>query len=447
MGGQPMNSDILYEIAYHLTSIFKNNQNLSFALLFFPYVIFMEIPYSIIVILSSIRSWLKKYSVSTYSNSYPLVTVIITAYSESKAELNITIKSLIEQNYPGKIESIIIFDSSGTNRASIFFAEELVKAYQGIRNREFRLVKKLTRGGHANSMNLGLRLAKGTVLIMLDADTSVDNQTISKAARHFADPDVVAVSGAIRVRNFKDSILTRLQAIEYMLGIQLGRFGLSEVNAVNNISSAFGVFRTSFLKVMGGWLNGTAEDLDLTLRIHAYSARYPNLKIVHEPYAVAWTAAPTSMRKLLKQRMRWDGDLYYIYVRRHWRKFNSQFLGRTKNIFMIWYSLYFQLTLPFVIMLYTLWLLITYNLGFLIAIHVLIYIYYLIADYFLFALFLILVSERPKSDAKMLGWILIMPIYLQIMRLVSASFIINEMLFKSHRTSTMAPWYIIKKTK
>ncbi|WP_419419658.1 glycosyltransferase family 2 protein [Legionella sp. D16C41] len=443
-----MNNDLYYEVIYHLISIIKNDGELSLALLFFPYVILMEMPFNIIIILASIRNWLRRGNTTPYGlNSYPLITVIITSYNESKEELNITMRSLAEQNYPGKIESIFIFDGANNNKLSIRFAEELMLAYKGIRNREFRIVKKFTRGGHANSMNLGLRLAKGNIFVMLDADTSIDNQSISWAVRHFNDPNVICVSGAVRVRNFKDTILTRLQAIEYMLGIQLGRFGLSEVNAVNNISGAFGIFKTDFIRRIGGWLNGTAEDLDLTLRMHAYSSRYPNLKIVHEPYAVAWTAAPKKVRKLLKQRMRWDGDLYYIFVRRHWRKFSGRFLGRTKNIFMIWYSLYFQLTLPFIILFYTIWLFLHYDLGFLIAINSLIYAYYLTVEIFLFLLFLILVSERPRQDAKLFGWLFLMPIYLQIMRLVAGYFIIREMIFKTHKTSSMAPWYIIRKTK
>ncbi len=63
--------------------------------------------------------------------------------------------------------------------------------------------------------------------------------------------------------------------------------------------------------------------------------------------------------------------------------------------------------------------------------------------YFLF----LLISERPKHDLKLVGWMFLMPIYQQAMRLISGLFILNEMFFKSHRESTMAPWWVIKKTK
>ena len=43
-------------------------------------------------------------------------------------------------------------------------------------------------------------------------------------------------------------------------------------NLVNNISGAFGVFRASFIRWVGGWDAGTAEDLDMTLRLMGVKA-------------------------------------------------------------------------------------------------------------------------------------------------------------------------------
>ena len=76
---------------------------------------------------------------------------------------------------------------------------------------------------------------------------------VRNATRHFDDPGVVGVAGNLRVRNAKRSLVTRLQALEYMLSIGAGKTGLSEFNIVNNISGAFGAFRTRFLRNLGGW--------------------------------------------------------------------------------------------------------------------------------------------------------------------------------------------------
>lgn len=429
-------------------SVFSAGNLQTFFYIFFPFVFLLELPFYFITILYSVKGWLDMHFKGKFAQGYyPIVSIIITAYSESFEEILITLRAINEQIYPGKIETLIIVDNAVKNKQTSLYAKQLADEFSKGANRVFKVIEKLTRGGHASSMNLGLKLAKGEVMVMLDADTSIDNLTIAKAAAHFVNPNVIAVSGGVRVRNFKDSILTRLQAIEYMIGIQLGRFGLTELNVTNNISGAFGIFRTSFIKQIGGWLNGTAEDLDLTLRLHVYASRYPHLKIVHEPFAIAWTAAPVSLRGLLKQRLRWDGDLFYIYVRRHWRKFSPTIMSRTKMFFFSWYGLYYQLVLPFVVVLYTVILFWKFSLSMVVAVSLLVYLYYLIIGTIMYLLFLILVSERPRQDFKMMGWVFLMPIYQQFMRFMATFFILNEMIFKGHKDSTMAPWWVIRRTK
>ena len=145
------------------------------------------------------------------------------------------------------------------------------------------MVPKWQRGGRVSSLNAGLSLSTGAVVMAVDGDTSFDNTMVRQAARHFRDPNVVGVSGCLRVRNAAASLWSRFQAIEYALSIHATRVGLSEFNIVNNISGAFGIFRRSFIQVLGGWDSGTAEDLDMTLRIKNYFGRHPHLRIRFEP--------------------------------------------------------------------------------------------------------------------------------------------------------------------
>ncbi len=441
-------NDFFYNIYYYLTSVFSDERLLVFVLIFFPFVIILELPFYTINIIYVVRGWLRlHYSIELPSNYYPLVSIVVTAYNESKEELEVTILSILEQIYRGRIELLLVIDNAAENKLTLINAQKISRVYDKIPNRKIKIIAKQSRGGHASSMNLGLKLAKGEVLFLLDADTSIDNQTVRKAVRHFENPNVIAVSGGLRVRNFKSSLMTRMQAIEYIIGIQLGRFGLTELDVINTISGAFGIFRRSFLLQIGGWLNGTAEDTDLMLRIHAYTQRYPHYKVIHEPGAVGWTAVPVTIRKLLKQRLRWDGDLYYLYVRRHWRLFSPKLMGNIKMLFVTWYGLYYQIALPFIILLYTIILFFEYNFAVVMAVSLLIYGYYLTFLLIMFLLFLLLVSERPKQDAAFFPWLFIMPFYQQIMRMSAAVFILNEIIFKGHKDTTMAPWWVIRKTK
>ena len=145
--------------------------------------------------------------------------------------------------------------------------------------------------------------------------------------RHFKDPHVPAVSGALRVRNAWQSFATAMQALEYFLSIQTSKTGLSEWNTVNNISGAFGAFRTDFLKHIGGWDTHTAEDLDVTLRIKSYFGRHHQLRIPFEPAAIGHTDVPSTLKDFFLQRLRWDGDLYFLYVRKHAHSMSPRLLG------------------------------------------------------------------------------------------------------------------------
>ncbi|KTC86616.1 glycosyltransferase family 2 protein [Legionella brunensis] len=441
-------TDFFYQTYLYFTMALSTQNLWFFIAFFFPFVILLELPFYLINLIYVIRGWLRiHFNNQQQPTFHPLISVVITAYSESKEELEISLRSVVEQLYCGKIEVLFVIDDAKRNYQTVYSMKQLALKYQNIQNCSIRIIEKKTRGGHASSMNLGLKMARGEILVMIDADTSIDNLTLIKITKHFTDPNVIAVSGAIRVRNWRETFLTKLQALEYMIGIQLGRFGLTEINITNNISGAFGVFRTQFLRQIGGWMSGTAEDLDLTLRIHAYCRRYPQFRIVNEPESIAWTAAPNTLRRLLKQRMRWDGDLYYIYIRRHWRMFSSKIMGGKKMFLLSWYALYYQLILPFLILLYYLYLLLHFDFSTMLAISIIVYSYYLITTTFLFIVFLLLVSERPKQDLKLIGWIVITPIYQQFIRTMAAVFITNEIFFKGHQDTTMAPWWVIRKSK
>ncbi len=440
--------DLAYGIEHYVVSIFKSGKTINLFLYYFPFVLFLEMPFYMFTVAYSIKGWLTLHKQKGLKEVYtPLVSIVVTAYNETYDELMVTFQSIGEQLYEGVIEVLIIVDNAAENEETVKLAKSIAKKFDNGLSRQFKVIEKMARGGHASSMNLGLRIAKGEAMIMMDADTSMDNTTVAHAAKHFRDPHVVAVSGAVRVRNQFESFTTRMQALEYMMSIQLARFGLTELGVINNISGAFGIFRTSFVRQIGGWLNGTAEDLDMTLRMHSYLSRYPWLKMIHEPYAVSWTESPNTFMGLLKQRVRWDGDLYYIYVTRHWRLFSTKLMSFKKVIFIVWYGLYFQLILPFIVIFYSTLIAIQFPVHAILAMFIMLYGYYLTVTFAMFFLFLLLVSERPKDDSRFIKWLIFNPGYNLVMRFMAFFFIMNEILFKGHEDSSMAPWWVIRKTK
>jgi cellulose synthase/poly-beta-1,6-N-acetylglucosamine synthase-like glycosyltransferase len=416
------------------------------ALKFFPFALLLELPMFLLVVLGIVRYSIRQLRPHRQRERYPSVSCVITCYSEGE-DVKKTIQSLAWQEYPGAIEIIPVIDGAIQNAATLAAAKSCEPLLARLPRRRLLVLPKWQRGGRVSSLNAGLQLATGEVVMALDGDTSFDNDMVRNATRHFDDPRVVGVAGSLRVRNASRSLATRMQALEYMLSIGAGKTGLSEFNIVNNISGAFGVFRASFLRAVGGWDAGTAEDLDLTLRMKQYFGRHRDLRIAFEPHAMGHTDAPDTFAGFFKQRLRWEGDLYYLFVRKYRFNLRPRLLGWRNFLFTLLSGVYLQLVMPFVIVGYTGVLLWSFPLGAVLGVLVFVYLVYLAALAVFYSLYLIAISERPHEDAAYLLYLPLFPLFAFAARVHSSLAVLSEAFLKSHLDSSMAPWWVLRKTR
>ncbi|MDR3629439.1 MAG: glycosyltransferase [Desulfocapsaceae bacterium] len=414
---------------------------------FIPFVIFLEIPVYAFILAGISKYYLRKIGSRPYSSPVsPAVSCIVTCYSEGQGAAA-TVRCLAEQLYSGFIEIIPVVDGASANIETYNAVMKMAAYARSMPNRRVVVLPKWQRGGRVSSLNAGLAVASGEIVMALDGDTSFDNDMVAKAARHFSDKNVVGVAGALRVMNARKNLLTRIQALEYMMSIHASKTGLSEFNVVNNISGAFGIFRKSFLEIISGWSSGTAEDLDITLRIKNYFGRYPALKIVFDPEAIGHTEVPETVLGLFRQRLRWDGDLYYLYFRKHSKTFDIRLMGLGNYILQLWTGLMFQVFMPLLIIVYMSYICFVYSIHKIIFIFSIVYVFYLFVSTVFYFAFVLLVSERAKEDLKLLPVLPIFGLYLFFIRLVNGFAIMWEFITRSHLDSSMAPWWVLKKSK
>jgi len=413
---------------------------------FVPIVLFIELPLYFLVVMGMLKILTKNtFSPEFTQNYHPKVSCIVTCYNEGDSVTR-TIKSLLHQIYSGVLEVIIVIDGANVNFNTLEAVNSYEKKYLIPPKRILKIIPKTSRGGHASSENLGVKIASGDIVIILDGDCSCDNDMVESAVQNFRNIDVVGVSGSIRVRNYKKNLLTRLQAVEYIIGLHLSRIGLSNIGMLNNISGAFGIFRKNIVESVGGWKNGTAEDLDLIMRLKAYAKRYKGFKLIHDHTAIVHTDVPETWKGYFKQRLRWEGDLYYVYFRRHLKSTLPKYMG-WKNIFGIyWYNIFFCAAVPLITAGYMFFLLFEFNISFVLMLLLITYFYYLIVTSFMFIIYILLACDRKKNDLKLAVIIPIMPLYQFVGRLWTAFSILAEIFLKTHKNSNMAPWWVIKKT-
>jgi cellulose synthase/poly-beta-1,6-N-acetylglucosamine synthase-like glycosyltransferase len=169
--------------------------------------------------------------------------------------------------------------------------------------------------------------------------------------------------------------------------------------------------------------------------------------MIFEPEAIGHTDVPATFSGLLDQRLRWDGDLFYLYVRKHPLSFTPRILGWRNLVVMLWTGLFFQIVMPMVIIVYTLYSLVAYPIDLVLALWALVYLLYLAIMTVFFTVHVTLVSERKRQDLKLLPVVPLVPVFTFILRLWNAVATIKEITMRSHLDSSMAPWWVLKRTK
>ncbi|SNT49782.1 Glycosyltransferase, catalytic subunit of cellulose synthase and poly-beta-1,6-N-acetylglucosamine synthase [Actinomadura meyerae] len=220
---------------------------------------------------------------------FPPVSVVVPAYNE-EAGIAATVASLLDTDYPGGVEVIVVDDGSSDRTAAI--VEEL--GLPGV-----HLIRKAN-GGKPSALNAGLFVARADILVLVDGDTVFQRDTLRHLVAPFTDQRVGAVSGNTKVAN-RGGVLGRWQHIEYVIGFNLDRRMFDVLQCMPTVPGAIGAFRRRVLAEVGCVPDDTlAEDTDLTMAICRTGAR-----VVYEEKAIAWTEAPSSLRQLWKQRYRW----------------------------------------------------------------------------------------------------------------------------------------------
>lgn len=256
---------------------------------------------------------------------YPFVSVLVPAFNEERV-IERSLMSLLKQEYPS-FEVIVIDD--GSSDLTFLTAEKLAGDYGAAR---IRVVRQPNRG-KAAALNLGISIARGELVLCMDADSELVPETINCMVRHFVDPEVAAVAGNVKVRN-RDSLWTRLQALEYIEGLNMVRQAQGFFRSVNIIPGPVGMFRRDVLLSVGGYESDTfAEDADLTLKLvsFGYGIRY-------EPGAISMTEAPSQLLDLIKQRYRWTRGILQSMKKRPEILFQPW--KSVTTFFILWYMMF-----------------------------------------------------------------------------------------------------------
>ncbi len=410
-----------------------------------PFLLFFEIPLALFNIVGVLKHCAEEGKRPVSTHYLPLVSCILTCYNEGKA-IEDSLHSVLEQTYRGVIQVIVVIDGAAQNKSTYDTAVQFERSMKASPGRKLIIVPKFSRGGLVSSANAALNFAEGEIVIRLDGDSLLANDAVAKIVRRFSDSNVVAACGNIKVRNEHASVWAKLQSIEYFLAINFSKTASSAYGALNNISGAFGIFRKEILQKIGGWNAGTAEDLDITIRIKSYYKRSnKKFRLIFIEDAVCYTDVPETLKGFYRQRLRWDGDYPYI-IKKHAMSITPGLIG-WKNF--LWEMLN-MFTLPVtatMIYFYTAYMLLCYPLPLVFALNIILYAVYLTISGITYIIGLVLLSTDVKNDLLKLPLLLFYPLFMFSSRINSFLAILWEVVGKQHQGSSMLPYYIAKKIK
>jgi cellulose synthase/poly-beta-1,6-N-acetylglucosamine synthase-like glycosyltransferase len=233
-------------------------------------------------------------------------SVVLVGHNE-EGSLRACIESLREQTIAaeaGRMQTVVVNDGSTDRMGEL--AGSLQR--QGMIDEVLHLQQ---RGGKSAGVNLALSVCSGDVIIIADVDTTFDRNAFAELGSYFFDPQVGAVSGNIGVRNSTVSLMTRFQAIEYAIGLSLGRCIADALGTLSVVSGAFGAFRRAAIESVGGQDVEVGEDADLTMKL-----RRAGWRLRFAPEARALTAVPETISAFIAQRLRWDRGLVTVWGRK-----------------------------------------------------------------------------------------------------------------------------------
>jgi cellulose synthase/poly-beta-1,6-N-acetylglucosamine synthase-like glycosyltransferase len=188
--------------------------------------------------------YITQYTFNPKTGFFPFVSIIVPVYNEGKV-IKDSIKSLLNLDY-SNYEIIIVNDGSKDNTLEV--AKTLVGLQPGrYGDVKISLINK-PNGGKAKALNAGIHFSKAEIVLCMDGDSQLSEDSIRMAVRHFSDPEIGAVAGNVKVMNRK-KLFTDLQALEYIEGLNMARAAQSYMKLVNIIPGLLAYLENELLKM------------------------------------------------------------------------------------------------------------------------------------------------------------------------------------------------------
>lgn len=250
---------------------------------------------TVVILCAVARQWLEH---GKETEPYtPAVTVLIAAHNEENS-MEACLRSVLASQYP---EFHILVADDGSTDSTV----STIQTVFG--NNDSVYVLPLTHDGKTKALLQGAKHIQTEFVITLDADTTIEPQTITELMKKLAPENVAAVAGNIAVRNRTEKT-AQYQALGYV-STNLERRALDLFGCVSVLPGAIGAWRTQdFIHALGD--ANITGDVELT-----FNALHAGKQVRFAEKARAFTGVPLQRSDILAQRRRWSAEKWQFVKR------------------------------------------------------------------------------------------------------------------------------------
>src|SRR5271157_603496 len=240
-------------------------------------------------------------------------TILLPAYHEEDV-FAYTLQKVYDLNYPKKLVQVIALlreHDTGT----IKVAQEKLNQLRAPNVQ--LLVTSDKHGGKPHQLNLGLRMAKGDIVTIFDAEDEPHPDILQVINATFLTESVDVVQSGVQLMNHNTKWFCFLNVLEYFFWFKsalhfFARCGMTPLGG----NTVF--VKRELMQRLGGWDHTTlTEDADLGIRLCIAKAK---VRILYDDAFVTKEETPNTIEQFIKQRTRWNQGFIQILFAGKWMK-------------------------------------------------------------------------------------------------------------------------------
>jgi cellulose synthase/poly-beta-1,6-N-acetylglucosamine synthase-like glycosyltransferase len=217
---------------------------------------------------------------------FPGVSIIIAARNEENW-LEEKLQNLQQLDYPRELVETIVVSDGSTDRTN-----DILSSFGDPRVRSILLP---VQGGKAEALNRGLEVAKGDVVVFMDARQRIANDSIKTLVESLADPSVGCVSGALTLVD-GESTSPKGVGSYWEMEKAIRSWESTSGSAVGATGALYAVRRSLVPHLPTGLI---LDDVFIPMEVARTGAR-----VIFEPHALVWDSLASGPKQEFRRKVR-----------------------------------------------------------------------------------------------------------------------------------------------